>query len=140
MSLFYYVLGSPSNSSTPIDIGDPTKVDNVDVSYKNLTFGHIKKLILPNNKKSSERSLWKVNIPSKEKKKELEILNEHFRNNADMTVVLGNELDETEFLSTYTYPSQTIHIIVQPPSATTSKCLLIFYFSKKDNFAILFSI
>src|SRR5215831_52738 len=42
MTLFCYVLGSPVSISIPVDIGDPTKVDNVDIPINNLTFGHIK--------------------------------------------------------------------------------------------------
>lgn len=133
MTLFCYVLGSPVSSSIPVDISDPTKVDNVDVPIKNLTFGHIKKLIWPNNNKASELKLWRIEISREEKKEKLDTLNEYFRENFDMAGMLGEELDATDpFPVDYKPPSKTIHIIVQPPlPATTGKCLLIFYFSKK---------
>jgi hypothetical protein len=44
-----------------------------------------------------------------------------------------------DFDDIFVHNSNNIRIIVQPP-LFTGKCLLIFYFSKKDNFAILISI
>ena len=45
LHLFCYILSTSRNSAILIDIGNITKVDNVDVCIENLTFGHIKKMI-----------------------------------------------------------------------------------------------
>jgi hypothetical protein len=136
ITLFCYVLGSPVNSTFPVDIGKITKIDNADVPIEKLTFGHIKKKIWPNDNKAKELRLWMVKISREEKKVMLDTLNKNFRENVDMTYVLGEELDTTDpFPVNYKPPPGTIHIIAQPPSpATTGKCLLIFCFSSKDSF------
>ncbi|CAB4432240.1 unnamed protein product [Rhizophagus irregularis] len=59
ITLFCYVLGTPVYSAIPVDIGNITKVDGLDVSLKKLNFGHIKKLIWPNNNKANELKLRK---------------------------------------------------------------------------------
>ncbi|GES93000.1 hypothetical protein GLOIN_2v1808942 [Rhizophagus clarus] len=46
MRLNCYILGSSVNGTVNIDIEEPTEVDNVNISIKNLTFEHIKKLIM----------------------------------------------------------------------------------------------
>src|SRR4051812_24707413 len=132
-TLFCYVLGTPVNNAIPVDIGNITKVDNVDVHIDNLTFGHIKKLIWPNSDKANELKLWMFEISREEKKKRLETLNKKFRDNVDMTDELGEELDTIDpFPVDYKPPPRTIHIIVQPPPpATTGKCLPIVYLSNK---------
>lgn len=142
ITLLCYVLGSPVNSVIMVEIRKEIKIGEYDVPIEDLTFGHIKKLIWPNNDKANELRLWKVEISSEEKMMMLDTLNKNFHENVDMTNVLGKELESTDFFPVnYKPPLHTIHIIVQPPSpATIGKCLLIFYFSKKDDFAILFSI
>ena len=134
ITLFCYVLGTPLNSAIPVDIGNITKVDNVDVRIEKLTFGHIKKLIWPNNDKANELKLWMFKISREEKAKKLETLNKKFRDNVDMTDELGEELDTIDpFPVDYKPPPKTIHIIAQPPSspATTGKCLPMVYLSNK---------
>jgi hypothetical protein len=142
ITLFCYVLGTPVNSAIPVDIGNITKVGGPDVTLEKLNFGHIKKLIWPNNNKANELKLWKFVTPLNKDNAALKELNKKFYENIE----LSDELSpSTKFLKEfpvgYEFLDGYIHIIVQPPpSVTTGKCLLIFYFSKKDNFAILFSI
>jgi hypothetical protein len=136
-TLFCYILGTPINSAIPIDLGSVNKVDNVDIQLENLNFGHLKKLIWPRNNKANELKLWKFETPMREDNEDLKELNKNF---ISKVTELGNELSPgtkflTEFPTGYMYLDNYIHII-----ATTGKCLLIFYFSKKDNFATLFSI
>jgi hypothetical protein len=136
-TLFCYILGTPINSAIPIDLGSVNKVDNVEIPLESLNFGHLKKLIWPRNNKANELKLWKFETPMREDNEDLKELNKNF---ISKVTKLGNELSPgtkflTEFSTGYKYLDNYIHII-----ATTGKCLLIFYFSKKDNFATLFSI
>jgi hypothetical protein len=132
-TLFCYVLGTPVNSEIPVDIGNKTKVDNVDVRIENLTFGHIKKKIWPNSDKANELKLWMFEVSREEKTKKLETLNKKFSDNVDMTVELGVELDTLDhFPVDYKPPHKTIHIIAQPPPPdATGKCLPMVYLSNK---------
>jgi hypothetical protein len=141
-TLYCYILGTPINSAIPIDLGSVNKVGNVDIQLENLNFGHLKKLIWPRNNKANELKLWKFETPMREDNEDLKELNKNF----NKVTELGNELSPgtkflTEFPTGYEFLDNYIYIIVHPPSsATTGKCLLIFYFSKKDYFATLFSI
>ena len=82
---------------------------------------------------ASRLDLWRVNV-----KKVVDVHTED-----DIVQKLeGNKMEPNRLYSYYFgKPPEAgkIHIIVQPQSST-SECPLIFYFSKKDNFAILFSI
>ena len=57
ITLFCYMIGTPINSAIPIDLGTINKVDNVNIRLEKLNFGHLKKLIWPNNNKANELKL-----------------------------------------------------------------------------------
>ena len=91
--------------------------------------------------------LWKVNIPINEEN--MSKLDEASRSSREVNI--GRDFGGEELFPADEIPEdyrnqqqpevKTIHIIVQPPPPdTTGKYLLIFYLSKKNNFAILFSI
>ena len=133
-TLFCYVLGTPVNSAIPVDIGNITKVDNVDVPLEKLNFGHIKKLIWPNNNKANELRLRKFVTPLKEDNEALKELNKKFYESIELSDELspGTKVLK-EFPVGYEFLDDYIHIIVQPPPlpATTGKCLPMFYLSNK---------
>ncbi|CAB4373215.1 unnamed protein product [Rhizophagus irregularis] len=120
-TLFCYVLGTPVNSAIPVDIGNITKVDGPDVPLEKLNFGHIKKLIWPNNNKANELKLRKFVTPLKEDNEALKELNKKFYENIE----LSDELSPgTKFLKEfpvgYEFLDDYIHIIVQPPKPATT--------------------
>jgi hypothetical protein len=123
ITLFCYVLGTPVNSAIPVDIGKITKVGNFDVNLEKLNFGHIKKLIWPNNNKANELKLRTFVTPLREDNEALKKLNNNFCENIE----LSDELSPgtkflTEFPADYKFLDNYIHIIVQPPSpAITGK-------------------
>src|SRR6266540_1018917 len=133
ITLFCYVLGTPVKSAIPVDIGNITKVDNFDVSLEKLNFGHIKKLIWPNNNKANELKLRTFVTLLKEDNEALKELNKNYCDNIE----LNDELSPgTKFLAEfpvgYAFLDNYIHIVVQPPPpATTGKCLPMFYLSSK---------
>src|SRR4051794_38964166 len=124
ITLFCYVLGSPINSAIPIDLGKLNRVDNADVRIEKLNFGHLKKLIWPNNNKANELRLWKFETPLKEDNEALKELNENFHKVSELSNALNPGTKFlTEFPTGYEFLDKYIHIIVQPPSpATTGKC------------------
>ena len=128
-TLFCYVLGTPVDSAIPVDIGNITKVDNSDVSLEKLTFGHIKKLIWPNNNKANELKLRKFVTPQEEDNEALKELNKNFYENIELSNKLNSSTKVlTEFPIGYEFLDNYIHIIVQPPpSATTGRCLPMVY-------------
>jgi len=132
-TLFCYVLGTPVNNSIPIDIGNVTKVDGVDVKLDKLNFGHIKKLIWPNNNNANELKLRTLETPLEEDNEALKELNKNFYENIQLSGVLSPGIKFLEeFPVGHDFPDNYIHIIVQPPlPATTGKCLPMVYLSNK---------
>ena len=78
--------------------------------------------------------LWKVEIPTRNNKK-YSVLKKNPRVDIDIEQEFGGvEIDQTWLIdSTFTIspPKEHIHIIVQPPPATTGKCLPMVYLSNK---------
>ncbi|PKY49561.1 hypothetical protein RhiirA4_528036 [Rhizophagus irregularis] len=85
ITLFCYVLGTPVYSAIPVDIGNITKVDGLDVSLKKLNFGHIKKLIWPNNNKANELKLRKFVTPLDKDNQALKELNKKLYENIELS-------------------------------------------------------
>ncbi|CAG8478462.1 7346_t:CDS:2 [Funneliformis caledonium] len=113
ITLFCYVLGTPIKSAIPIDLGSVNKVDNVDVRLEKLNFGHLKKLIWPNNNIANELKLWKFATPLSEDNETLKELNKNFHK----VIEPSNELSPstkflTEFPTDYEFLDNYIHIIV----------------------------
>ncbi|CAB5198873.1 unnamed protein product [Rhizophagus irregularis] len=120
-TLFCYVLGTPVKSAIPIDIGNITKVDGPDVSLKKLNFGHIKKLIWPNDNKANQLKLMKFVTPLKEDNEELKELNKKFYENIELSDKLSPCTKVLkEFPAGYEFLDDYIHIIVQPPPPVTT--------------------
>ena len=124
ISLFCYIIGTPIHSAIPIDLGKINKVNNVDIRLEKLNFGHLKKLIWPNNNKANELKLWKFETPLREDNEVLKKLNENFYENIDPS----NELSPgtkflTEFPTEHMFLDNHIHIVVQPPLAAIGMCL-----------------
>ena len=146
MKIFFVVLTKPLRAPSAVYIKEITPIGNEYFHEDQLTIFELKKLIWQqlNDDEGLANSitLWKVEglIEGGEKWKTLEIIED------DIEIYIENELKgtklspATQFKAVFTSapPGGTIPIIVQLPSY--SKCLLIFYFSKKDNSAILFSI
>ncbi|CAB5380644.1 unnamed protein product [Rhizophagus irregularis] len=127
ITLYCYFLGTPINSAIPVDIGETTRVEGVDVPIEKFSFGHLKKQILPNNNEANKLRLWKFETPFKKYNEKLKILNENFHNDTDLEQELGEDLSPGELIRTifpvgYVFSPNHIHIIVQPPSspATTA--------------------
>ncbi|CAB5394658.1 unnamed protein product [Rhizophagus irregularis] len=128
ITLYCYFLGTPINSAIPVDIGETTRVEGVDVPIEKFSFGHLKKQILPNNNEANKLRLWKFETPFKKDNEKLKLLNENFHNDTDLEQELGEYLSPGELIRTifpvgYVFSPNHIHIIVQPPSspATTGK-------------------
>ena len=84
---------------------------------------------------ASRLDLWRVNV-----ERVANVVDVHTEDDI-VQKLEGNKMDPSLMYSHYfnkTPEAGKIHIIISRSS--TSECLLIFYFSKKDNFAILFSI
>ncbi|CAB5382558.1 unnamed protein product [Rhizophagus irregularis] len=124
ITLYCYLLDTPINSAIPVDIGETTRVEGVDVPIEKFTFGHLKKQIWPNNNEANKLRLWKFETPFKKDNEQLKTLNENFRNDAYLEQVLGEDLSPGEFIRTifpvgYVFPPNHIHIVVQPPPPAT---------------------
>ena len=94
---------------------------------------------------ANKLNLWLVDIPYDTENVKLRTLQSRSRDMEEENIIIqelgGKKLSPVDDIGDiFAYDSKNIRIIVQPPPpATTGECLLIFYFSKKDNFAILFS-
>ncbi|CAB4417411.1 unnamed protein product [Rhizophagus irregularis] len=126
ITLYCYLLDTPINSAIPVDIGETTRVEGVDVPIKKFSFGHLKKQIWPNNNEANKLRLWKFETPFKKDNEQLKTLNENFRNDAYLEQVLGEDLIPGELIRTifpvgYVFPPNHIHIVVQPPPPATGK-------------------
>src|SRR3954452_10938153 len=138
ITLYCYLLGTPINSAIPVDIGEMTRVEGVDVPIEKFSFGHLKKQIWPNNNEANKLRLWKFETPFKKDNEELKILNKNYFNDTDIEQELGEDLSPGELIRTifpvgYVFSPNHIHIIVKlPKPATTGKCLLTFYLSNKN--------
>ncbi|GET55644.1 hypothetical protein GLOIN_2v1729495 [Rhizophagus irregularis DAOM 181602=DAOM 197198] len=124
ITLYCYLLDTPINSAIPVDIGETTRVEGVDVPIKKFSFGHLKKQIWPNNNEANKLRLWKFETPFKKDNEQLKTLNENFRNDAYLEQVLGEDLSPSELIRTifpvgYVFPPNHIHIVVQPPPPAT---------------------
>ncbi|CAB4390094.1 unnamed protein product [Rhizophagus irregularis] len=124
ITLYCYLLDTPINSAIPVDIGETTRVEGVDVPIKKFSFGHLKKQIWPNNNEANKLRLWKFETPFKKDNEQLKTLNENFRNDAYLEQVLGEDLSPSELIRTifpvgYVFPPNHIHIVVQPPLPAT---------------------
>ena len=137
MLLNCFVLGTGTGFSIPLS--EKVSIKEDEYSIKSLTIDILKKYIwerekdnlkdLTNN--ASKLELWHVNV-----EEVVDIFNE----NDIVQKLEGNKMKPNFLFSNYFSgqpPAGKIHIIIQPP-ATTGKCLLIFYFSNKENFAICF--
>ncbi|EXX66331.1 hypothetical protein RirG_124830 [Rhizophagus irregularis DAOM 197198w] len=82
ITLYCYLLDTPIDSAIPVDIGETTRVEGVDVPIKKFSFGHLKKQIWPNNNEANKLRLWKFETPFKKDNEQLITLNENFRNDA----------------------------------------------------------
>ncbi|PKC54618.1 hypothetical protein RhiirA1_476967 [Rhizophagus irregularis] len=124
ITLYCYFLGTPINSAIPVDIGEMTCVEGVDVPIEKFSFGHLKKQILPNNNEANKLKLWKFETPFKKDNEKLKLLNENFHNDTDLEQELGEDLSPGELIRMifpvgYIFSPNHIHIIVQPPSSPT---------------------
>jgi hypothetical protein len=117
-----------------------------------MTIDELKDMIYEKRKSSFDKSfdsadlvLWLVDIPYDLENVKLKTLQSRSCDMDEENNIIIKGLGGKMLLSVddvgkiFTCDSKNIRIIVQPP-ATTGKCLLILYFSNKDNFAILFSI
>src|SRR4051812_34008591 len=139
MLLNCFVLGTETGFSIPLS--EKVSIKNDDYSIKSLTIDILKEYIwerknnilkdLTND--ASKLELWHVNV-----EEVADVFNED-----DIVQKLGGKKMKPNFLFSDYFSDQPsarkIHIIIQP-LVTIGKYLLIFYFSKKDNFTILFSI
>ncbi|CAB5196923.1 unnamed protein product [Rhizophagus irregularis] len=122
ITLYCYFLGTPINSAIPVDIGEMTCVEGVDVPIEKFSFGHLKKQILPNNNEANKLKLWKFETPFKKDNEKLKLLNKNFHNDTDLEQELGEDLSPGELIRMifpvgYIFSPNHIHIIVQPPSS-----------------------
>ncbi|CAG8643696.1 12235_t:CDS:2 [Funneliformis mosseae] len=92
ITLYCYLLGTPINSSIPVDIGEMTRVEGVDVPIEKFSFGHLKKQIWPNNNEANKLRLWKFETPFKKDNEDLKRFNENFCNDTDLEQELGEDL------------------------------------------------
>ena len=140
ITLYCYLLGTPINSAIPVDIGETTRVEGVDVPIEKFSFGHLKKQIWPNNNEANKLRLWKFETPFKKDNEKLKVLNKNFFNDTDLEQELGEDLSPGELIRTifpvgYVFSPNHIHIIVEPPKpATTGKCLPMVYLSNNEMF------
>src|SRR5947209_1701199 len=124
ITLFCYIMGTPINSAIPIDLGTINKVDNVNIRLEKLNFGHLKKLIWPNNNKANELKLWKFETPLREDNETLKKLNENYLDYENIDELNPSTKFLMEFPTEYEFLDNYIHIVVQPPLATIGMCLL----------------
>ena len=90
-------------------------------------------------------NLWLVDIPYDTENVKLKSLQSRFHDMEEENIIIqelgGKKLSPVDVIGeVFKYNSKNIRIIVQPPPFSAGKCPLIFYFLKKDNFVILFSI
>ena len=138
--VFCFVVGTDLDSAFEVE------------GYAGMSISKLKDMIYEKNKNDFEDkkfdanklNLWFVDIPYDAENVKLRTLQSRSRDMKEENIIIqelgGKKLSPVDDIGDiFTNDSKNIRIIVQPP-ATTSECLLIFYFSKKDNFAILFSI
>ena len=116
----------------PIPLGEKVSVEKYEYSIESLSIGTFKEYIWERKNNIlkdltndvSKLDLWRVNVA--------EVVN--VSNEDDIVRKLRGDKMKANFLLRDYFsdppPERNIHIIIHRP-ATTSKCLLIFYFSKK---------
>src|SRR6266498_4650516 len=125
-----------------IPLSEKVFIKDDEILLKSLTVDLLKKYIWEREKNiikdltndHSGLNLWNVNVDKVE---------DVFTDDDIVQKLRGKKMEPHFLFSNYFSnqpPAGKIHIIISSRPATTSKCLLMVYLSKKDNFAILFSI